>query len=621
MGIYIAIFESVIKSSKIAKILVFIFLSFSFSVTFAATPICYSLFSPGNAQISAEIQKIFSGIQEDLRQRSKVLAEDIARSPKGRVIYDAIIVGGGPQGAAIAAEIMRTNPNAKILIIEDSNSGGVFSKFGPSFTINSLEDPNFSGNNFPGIPVQIKDMNLDGRKFVSSHLVGNMTIELQKFSQTPILLENRVTDTQLVGGSEEIYAVKTNQNIEVWGRRVIQATGGGDAIFRGVDKQSELLIQKEMQIASGDPNYLPGIEYVDTLLQKANQLYRQNQLLVDRYAGKKIGVIAAGDGGKIAVEFFLNQILGPKGSKLIDSLIWLGQKTTAEEYLASLKGLSLERYRAIAEFFNSAVTGINQKATGVEMILVNGEKKFKINFPGGSEIVDHVIVATGYDGPGATKSLFKGAEALQFKEINLSAEDFSPYQEHRKTLRAGKKVVGKNLFVMGSASGFWDNKLKNTDIQGGLLDTIMPLCRAFGRAIGLAIGNRPTPPVLAFENSKDSLHPLTVGLPAAPMGRVDTRVSSIKLKLALADFLLKSNFSYQTKTKVVVTVSDSGLVSVQSGGRGLTSASSRDWLARLRNADELLLEIAGFLRSSGAFSIEFETDSLGLSKIESINLR
>lgn len=133
-------------------------------------------------QARAEVNDYLKSIRQEVFENSKKLTVKVSSESKLKRSYDVVIVGAGPHGAVVASEILKVNPMANILILDNSTGelgAGVFSNLGESFRINSAESREISGNNFPGNPVQVSDFNSDGIKYVSSQVLGHLTTTVQ----------------------------------------------------------------------------------------------------------------------------------------------------------------------------------------------------------------------------------------------------------------------------------------------------------------------------------------------------------------------------------------------------------------------------------------------------------
>ncbi len=75
---------------------------------------------------------------ESTARIAQTLRADRDRAPSdAQGVWDAVIVGAGPHGAAAAMEFRKANPNARLLVIDEAEVGSQFSRTGEAFIVNS----------------------------------------------------------------------------------------------------------------------------------------------------------------------------------------------------------------------------------------------------------------------------------------------------------------------------------------------------------------------------------------------------------------------------------------------------------------------------------------------------
>lgn len=493
---------------RVARLLVFVFLlvTLTDSSRGALAPDCpgYEVLHAHSPVALREIQ--FRGFGRRLSQRlhetSDRLAEEIRHATASGEPYvvDDLGIGAGPLNAVAFANLRATDPRGRRLILEGSDTLGTFDKL-PDFTANTVELPGDSQNVLPGLPVQPRDMNPSGSKFVNSSLFGDATVMGYHYSEANVAFNQKVVRITEQGPDQRWparYRVETASGLVVYAKRIFVGTGMGEPAAKVKDAASQVLIQGEkheldLAVLANSSEYAPGLVTVDDFLQLASRDVRAARSALARYGeGKKFAVVGGFDGGRIGVERLLEE------AKTGPQILWVGLPSmTLNAFRASLG----ERYGPIADHWNRFQFGLGH-VTKVEKIVtpvVGGEPRVQWRLTYGNpdqslhrEVVDHVIFATGYQNGvhGLFEGLRKGSgegsvEPIELSPIVMDRSDYTtvPYKDPTTVVGARVKVGdrGHDIFVLGRATGISQS---SEEQERGFLGTAGPAVAALASGLG-----------------------------------------------------------------------------------------------------------------------------------------
>lgn len=441
--------------------------------------------------------------------------EQMIKTSKSPVVYDAVVIGAGPNNAVAISVLKEARPDLNVLVIEATEDFGTFNRI-KGFDINTPEFIGNSGINLPGSPVQLRDFNITDASFASGEDLGNLTIGTYKSADPELIFNNTVIKWEkepLTGTWPAKYRVETNKGLVVYTNSGLAGTGFGPPITRLKDPASVQLVAKyESQLAKvnlkDDILFSPKITSVDKFLSIATNDVKAGRSAMARYQDKKVLVVGSGDGGNIAVEATqgLNKLLNPKGTATSVKTVWLGQPSTnSQDFLASMGTRKNLRYARIAEGFdNGSISPHNGYLARVEEFTNEaGEVQFKAYYTkkDGTPVseplvVDNVIFATGYPNDHSTLTpifspMAKNANArsdeIVFQGVQGRVDDYTPYQEFKTDSEITKQLSVKgNLEDVYATGVFAKTPISDAEWSiptGGFLDITAPKAAATGRLI------------------------------------------------------------------------------------------------------------------------------------------
>ncbi|MFN8016305.1 MAG: FAD/NAD(P)-binding protein [Acidimicrobiia bacterium] len=344
------------------------------------------------AMLEPELRKLLlDSIDETVEQESARIKQEALEAKS--LEYDFVIVGSGPHGVAAASKILEKLPHAKVLIVErDPQIGGQFRKNGAAFRLNSRShrpSSQFDTGGLPGGdlnlnplgPVALQLSDVVGSTYPTGIDIGDVTA-INGFLACDI-----VTEAEFVGFDrkflEEKYEIRlrdtqTGETYKVNSYCLFAAPGIGE--------------QPKDAIASNSTSAFDLFQDVK----------RDPAAVLDRYSGKRVLVIGAGDTGRVTGEFLAR--LGPdylyaaspvQLCPLPEKIIWSGQSADSSN---DFQGMNRSRYAQISAFlpreqrnYVSIIDPVDVRVASV----VNGYGGEKIvSFENGTQVfVDEIIDA------------------------------------------------------------------------------------------------------------------------------------------------------------------------------------------------------------------------------------
>lgn len=200
-------------------------------------------------------------------------------------IYDIIIVGAGVHSALFSYNVLKENPDFKILILEKSNEiSSTFAKLGDSLVLNS---PTFSkvglnANIMPGHFIQTSDFDeLQERPFPTAKHIHEIATMILFHSDVDVIFE---TEVKNIDTKKENYQIQIG-NKRVYGKNIIISNGMGDP-------NPEFL-----NIKNDTPFIYSGDEFI-------SKSYKDKDFF-DSIKNKKIAVVGDGDTANCVMEYIL----------------------------------------------------------------------------------------------------------------------------------------------------------------------------------------------------------------------------------------------------------------------------------------------------------------------------
>ena len=353
---------------------------------------------------------LFEASLEELRFRSRELRRllDATRggtpNPKAQV-WDVLIVGGGIHDQIINNVLSSSNPNLRVLTVEETNL--VASNFALARSLGRINSSNRATisdrlprpgvgnlNEFPLGPLQVPDVS--SVKFPTFSALSDVATVNRAASGAEMLFNDSVVtveDKQLEGrkasGWPARYRVTLQSGAVVYAEVIGYSAGLGDPTIPKLgDAASRTALEAE--VAKGE-----NVFSYNAFIRRAaasNTPYRE-------YVGKRVAVIGSGDSGKVSIEWLLR--LAPDTGYAEDTaqvgqvgkIYWVGQdKTTCEEYLNGVRN----RYADIASGFKSGIVEALPDRFVKFEALPNGTYEVRTE-SGEKAIVDKVILATGFE--------------------------------------------------------------------------------------------------------------------------------------------------------------------------------------------------------------------------------
>jgi len=580
-----------------------------------------TLISPSEAAKIKTARELADKILEKMHEQSEHLVTKIEASNQSErpFVVDVVGIGAGPHNGAAFSALAEQNPQLRRLVFEASDKFGVFDNMGGGFHVNTRELPSVSGNLFSGSPVQPKDFNSRGEKFVSSQVFGDVTRMMYATSETPVAFRQKVESVEKVRGERPAkYKVTTSywdesgkvHKLVVYTNAVIAGTGMGKTeLPSSIEAPTRALYKKEEDEAdkayySGNLNYMAGVQSVDSYLRWApTYMQKTKRNPQDKLAGKTVAVIGGGDGGSIAIEGVAgvtDEIPGVGAAKVH----WFtGGKdlTTADKFIESYKpkgkptiewdskgdpnGKNLYpkqgRYLGVAKKINDGtVISTPGHLEKIEVIPADGKNpspRYKVTYTGGkSVIVDHVIMATGYQNR-APEMMDRIPGWNNPMAVSGNPKDYTHNVAQGSRVELGKKIRGESIYYVGNAAetmrGTSASKAQmikdmtnegglnewKTSYAGGYIDILSARAAKVGSVAATAIGRSITgvsegPTTINYgkydKGASDTIPPVEQTLPMAPaktapdtgeaaQAREKLRVAEMLAKIDLTEFLEK----------------------------------------------------------------------------------
>jgi hypothetical protein len=325
---------------------------------------------------------LVSSVVAEQRRRSSQLKKAM-RDDANKRVYDTIIVGAGPHGAALAQEFTDLDPSRRVLIIDGaSRPGGTFAEVGPVFALNSTnrqdtgEQANVGqgqsgGDKGDGNLNAVADLlgipDFSGLKWPLAGDLGYVTTIATEYSSADLLLNTRVVAVGSSGPGGAFVRVQdlnkplvlpkqSGEDLTITARRVILATGIGKPSFFLPGKESV----RQQLAAKATETQPPPLMLFGEFVKRVNDDLRNLRNPMAPYAGKRILVVGAGDSGKVVLEWLSG--LGPDsrsygGAQVGEpqEIVWAGVDfLSCKEFLEGARA----RYARIAQPINSALISL-----------------------------------------------------------------------------------------------------------------------------------------------------------------------------------------------------------------------------------------------------------------------
>lgn len=340
-------------------------------------------------------ERVAAQLRRQLERASKAARKSlVAMRRAGRTPEaDVVVIGGGVHGAVFAASLAEASPHMKVLTVEAGPTlGRVFAQAGPIFRINSPEKADKSTNVLPGAPVALRD--LSSATFASADILGDVLLFTHGVSgAVPVLREKVTAITRAPGGADVALAC----GVTVRARAVVLATGLGKPRLPFRDEATRKLIAAEAS-RPARLGQAPDIEPFDSAMHRAAAAIRDGACPLRPYVGRRLGVVGAGDGGNVWVEFLLGHAPKPayrtaSVHRVQSQIVWAGQRSDDH---AAFVAANKPRYHKVFEAIYASGQLVNVPEYLQSIRKVPGDQ-FVMRFASGrEETVDKIVLCTGY---------------------------------------------------------------------------------------------------------------------------------------------------------------------------------------------------------------------------------
>ncbi len=226
------------------------------------------------AYVDAVNLKARSG--SDKIKQALALDESRAVADK-RGVWDAVFLGAGPHSQAAISALRAKNPDAKVLVIEGTDTVSQFSDTGEAFYVNSSGYQNTGGPARPAsgegdlnplglnAPVGVSD--LQSLKYAKGRDIGDAATVNLEIAGPDVLLSSRVEQgnvTELAPGEGpaqfriDFTDAKTGKAYAVFTNFPVIASGISRPDFSSLDPESRSILETELQRAEGRPEDFDG---------------------------------------------------------------------------------------------------------------------------------------------------------------------------------------------------------------------------------------------------------------------------------------------------------------------------------------------------------------------------
>ena len=400
-------------------------------------------FSQGHfSSTQNELKKIFNNLN---KEKKETCADNIAdnfllnlnnnnikktnRLSLEDVDFETLVVGAGLHSSIIAR-----NTYKKVLIIdEEEKPANHFHSY--AFRLNSPSYP-YDINYFPNNAISIlkhAEIGKNGQNiYPKSRQIWNQII-FNLFNSNILLLTKTKIDK--IKKHKDLFIVnlkKDNETITILVKNIILTTGLGEEILPKTDNNEWLNNQRTFLKNSDQKNLssLPSVMTYEELFSLSYEMAKNGKSIFDFLKNKDIGVVGAGDSGKVAVEFLTGYapqeayfVEGVNSFEPIKSILWFGQKYDSFEEFSQPSSNTKKRY--IYDGFKNIFQGVSYNKGNfkfenyhehVEKINFNNNKVEVVSLKNKKE-VDILIVAIGYEN--------NNEQFMKNTFLNLKDKDFS----------------------------------------------------------------------------------------------------------------------------------------------------------------------------------------------------
>lgn len=421
--------------------------------------------------------------------KSRTLKNELAQQTQ--ILYDFVIVGGGPAALAFVAGVKSIFPTAKILILEETSTlNPTFEWPGDAVVFNTsvmlFEDETINMHIFPDHDFQLSDFE-EFESIDRQHPTGT---QISHLAWSYLLKHD--PDMLLDATVEKVEKLPDQNNIihskglpPVMARKVVIATGQGRAQIQNIEVENgPTLLKKALDSHLAFFNEL-GIE---TYLQAMAYIHA-NDLKPEKYKDKRVAIVGSGDAGLGLFEILSgvslpNQSYNINPDKIKPSKLVIYGSPALPPNLKAFREKTKPRYGNIKGLASLFVEPSYPLPSGTKdlrkeigsSLFFDQNKVVKISLmpeghyvledsAGGKAEFDHVILSNGY-----AKSL---THLLNLKSEDIYSPSFDQLSTQLETLLSDIKIEGgsywpgeiditsKPIFYSEARVGF---KLKDSQI-------------------------------------------------------------------------------------------------------------------------------------------------------------
>lgn len=418
-------------------------------------------------------EALIQQFEAELRVSAFKTAEELAKKKEN--YYDAIFVGAGPQNIVALAKFMEENPNARVLMVDQTDTAGSnFRYLGEALTINSSNRASGPGrlalpgegniNELPGLPIQISEFTAvkypTGNDLASSIIAG-LYSNIRNHPRVDIALRTEVLDILTTAGEKNpSYStgvrLKLANGQETTARALVTDAGTGLGREKITEEVKRAIIANPKLVVAQEGETIPQLTVSSDFLTKISQ----GKAALDAVKGKTLILAGDGDSAYIVLESLLGymvaagygtstaQTIGPK------RILWLNQSAeNCKQFIEKARS----RYAPIGTGFRNSNMNLEALIKPFKQKLANVSESsgnlIGVELADGNKVNgDHAILAIGYEGQNRT--LF--SEGQGFKDDKSFYEKAFDFVTGRTTVSNGALTnIGAtlksnpNVFITG----------------------------------------------------------------------------------------------------------------------------------------------------------------------------
>lgn len=440
----------------------------------------------GFLKINKAREPLTKSFEASFRIRSEILAKTMSRNQNyGQ--YDIVIVGAGVHGIIALHQVLKQNPNLKVLLLDEGDTAGATFRYGKDvFSINSSNRASGEDtrplpgegniNELPGLPIQVSD--LTAVKYPSANdlgtaLVAGLYAAIREYPNVETLFDTKARtlgDKPSDSAMTESLSIRKGsyaQDFRIDAQKVIVTTGLGEPLLPPKIVESLKTTPALKESVNGKPPRVLTFEDMIRLIAESNDP-------LSFFKDKKIGIVGKGDSANVFIEFLLGYApqtgYGRSSAQTgkPGKIYWIGQdKKSCNEFISDARS----RYNSVSTGFKSSSANIDALITPNQNKLVDvaerGVNKVDVILDGGEKIdgLDYVVVATGFKQN--VRALFsKLREENKFDtDLELFNSEFNLLEGRTSVspslTKVGRQLKDHEVYVLGTAANLFTEESVN----------------------------------------------------------------------------------------------------------------------------------------------------------------